>query len=58
MLREIRKIKTLNKRKYIYILQYRKFIKRYINEKGYVCYDAEEYKQWHKQAKIGRPPKE
>jgi hypothetical protein len=32
-------------------------IKKHVNEKGYVCYDTEELKEYHKNAKRGRPAK-
>lgn len=58
MLKEIRRIKSATRRRYIYILQYRKIIGSYINERGFKCYDTNELKQYastkpHK----GRPNK-
>lgn len=55
MIKQVRKIKTINKRQYVYELQKRQKIKRYINVKGYVCYDTDEFMNYKKSAKLGRP---
>ena len=59
MLMELRKVAKRNKKKAAYIrqMQYRGLIRKYINEKGYVCYDVDEYKQFRKTRKMGRPIK-
>lgn len=56
-MRQIRKLKNKNRRAYIYILQQRKLIHKYINPRGYVCYDAEELKHYLRTNKVGRPAK-
>jgi len=40
---------------YIATLQYRGILKKYVNEKGYLCYDSKEFADYKKTAKIGRP---
>jgi hypothetical protein len=57
MLREIRNIKPRSKQVFIYYLANGGKIKKHVNEKGYVCYDTEELKEYHKNAKRGRPAK-
>jgi len=59
MIKEIRKIAKTNmsKAKYIRSLIDRNLIARHISERGYVCYDTEEYKNYRKTARIGRPIK-
>lgn len=56
-MRQIRKLKNKNKRAYIYILQQRKLIHKYINPRGYVCYDPQELEHYLKTNKVGRPAK-
>lgn len=43
------------KANYISSLQHRGVIKTYLNERGYVCYDTEELKEYQKTARRGRP---
>lgn len=57
MVREIRKIKSRAKSMYIRQLQWRKNIKAYVNEHGYICYDPDELKEYNRKAKKGRPLK-
>lgn len=57
MMREIRKIKSKGKRNYIRQLQWRGKLPVHINDAGYLCYDPEEYREYSKQAKRGRPLK-
>lgn len=57
MLKEIRKIADRNKRVYMHILVRRGKLKGYVNEKGYECYDADEYKEYKKNVRMGRPSK-
>lgn len=56
-MRQIRKLKDKNKKAYIYILQQRHLIHKYVNARGYVCYDAEELKNYLRTNKVGRPAK-
>lgn len=56
-MRQIRKLKDKNKKAYIYILQQRHLIHKYVNARGYVCYDAEELKHYLRTNKVGRPAK-
>jgi hypothetical protein len=57
MLREIRRIEKKGKAGYIRNLQYAGLVGKYINDRGYVCYDPQEVKEFLKGRKIGRPPK-
>lgn len=57
MLKEIRKIEKRSKANYIRFLQYSGKIPAHINEKGYICYDPQELKEFKKTHKRGRPPK-
>jgi hypothetical protein len=57
MLKEIRKMRKRSTAVYIYKLQERGLIGKYVNEKGYVCYDPQELKKYKSNSKIGRPPK-
>ena len=57
MLKEIRKIPDRNKQVYMHLLIKRGKLKRHVSEKGYVCYDTDEYKEYKKNVHIGRPLK-
>ena len=57
MLIEIRKQGSLTAQMVIRSLQYTGRIKRYINDKGFVCYDDKEYEEYKKSVHRGRPPK-
>lgn len=59
MIRELRNLDKTNHAKAVYIrnIQNRGVIQKIINEKGYVCYDTEEYKKHKANARWGRPPK-
>lgn len=59
MIKELRKLNKTNHAKAVYIrnIQNRGVIKKIINEKGYVCYDTEEYKNHKQNTRWGRPPK-
>lgn len=57
MIKEIRRIESRSKANYIRFLQYRGKIPTHINDKGYVCYDTNELKDFQKNNKRGRPPK-
>lgn len=57
MLKEIRKIRSKEKRNKIWNAIARKRINKYINLKGYVCYDSKELENYLKSAKRGRPAK-
>lgn len=56
MLKELRKIER-SKSNYIRALQYKGSINAYLNDKGYVCYDPVELRNFQKTHKRGRPPK-
>ena len=57
MLREIRKITPRARANYLRRLQKKGKIGKYINSKGYVCYNSEELSAYRKTAKKGRPAK-
>lgn len=57
MTREIRRIIDRAKRNYIYFLVSSGRVKKYVNDKGYMCYDPEDVKQYKKHARVGRPIK-
>lgn len=57
VLKEIRKIQDRNKKIYLHSLVSKGKLKQYTNEKGYVCYDADEYKEYKKHVRVGRPLK-
>lgn len=57
MIREVRKIKSHNKKVVLYRLLALNKIPRHINDKGYLCYDEDELKEYKKTARRGRPPK-
>lgn len=57
MLREIRKMKSQGKAKWIRALQWRGKLSVLKNEQGYLCYDPEELRNYQKNTKRGRPPK-
>lgn len=57
MLRELRKVKKRSKSNYIRNLQYAGRIGKYINAKGYCCYDPQELMELKAKSKKGRPPK-
>lgn len=57
MLKEIRRIESRGKANYIRCLQYNGKIPTHLNDKGYVCYDPTELKNFQKTHKRGRPPK-
>lgn len=56
-LKEIRKIKNRSKQVVMYRLVENDKITKYINDKNNVCYDLNEYKEYKKRVKKGRPPK-
>lgn len=60
MQKELRKLDKQNRNKsnYIRVLQNRGKINKYINEKGYICYDPCEFRAYKKNAKVGRPIKQ
>lgn len=60
MLIEIREIYRGNPflAQYIRELQYRGKLKRYVNENNVACFDDDEYFEYKKKAKVGRPLKE
>lgn len=57
VLREIRKVKNENKKKYLYLLQRRGKIGIYSNAKGYRCYSPAEFKHYNETKKRGAPLK-
>ena len=62
MLKELRKMRAKGGREralanYISNLQYRGRLKKHVTEKGYAAYDTEEWKEWKRTAKKGRPIK-
>lgn len=57
MLREVRKLRSKDKRNRIWNALTRGRITKHINEKGYVCYDSKEFDLYLKTAKKGRPLK-
>lgn len=57
MIKEVRKIKTKNKRGRIRQLQRRGKLTIYTNDFNCVCYDPEELKEYSKTARRGRPIK-
>ena len=56
MIREIRKIKSITKQKYIRMLIEREHIHKYVRN-GYVAYDPKEVSEFKKTVKLGRPIK-
>ena len=60
MIKEIRKLAKTNRAKANYIrqLQNRGRLSKKINDKGYLCYDTEELKNYTQNVKWGRPVKE
>lgn len=58
-MRELRKLAKTNRAKanYIRALQNRGVIKKLVNEKGYVCYDPEELRNYQATVRWGRPAK-
>ena len=63
MLKELRKMRAKGGRdrsvaNYIANLQNKSKLKKYVTEKGYVAYDTDEYREWKRKARIGRPIKE
>ena len=57
MLKEVRKIKERHRQIYLYFLMNKGKLPKHVNEKGYISYDTEELKAFHKTHKKGRPPK-
>lgn len=57
MLKEIRKIPDWSRRIYLHNLTNTGKLNKYISALGYVCYDTEEYKEYKKNTRVGRPPK-
>lgn len=57
MIKEIRKLKTKKKQTYIHVMQSRGRLHKYINDKGYACYDSDELKAFRKGTHRGRPAK-
>lgn len=57
MLKELRKIEKRSKQMHIRNLQYQKLIKKYINEKGYLCYNTDELEEYKSKVHRGRPAK-
>ena len=57
MLQKIAEIKNRPLRVYIYYLVSKGKIKKYANEKGYMCYDTNEFEKYKANVKIGRPMK-
>ena len=56
-MKQVRKVKNDVKRQYIYVLQQRGLIHKYTDERGYVCYEEQELKEYKKTNKLGRPSK-
>ena len=57
MLKPVSKIEDEQEKRYVYILMKRKKLKKYSNIAGYLCYDEEEYENYKKHSKKGRPIK-
>ena len=57
MLQKIAEIKDRPLRVYIYYLVSRGKIKKYADEKGYMCYNTDELANYKENVKIGRPIK-
>lgn len=57
MLKELRKIEKRSKSNYIRHLQYIGKIGYHVNEKGYVCYNPAELKEFKRTHRPGRPAK-
>lgn len=57
MIKEIRKVQSKTKASHIRSLQYRKLLKVYVSDAGYVSYNPDEYKEYLKVMRKGRPPK-
>ena len=59
MIRELRKLAKSDRAKanYIRALQNRGVIKKMTNEKGYLCYDTEELRNYQTTVRWGRPAK-
>lgn len=59
MIKQIKKLRKTNKPKamYLYNLMSRGLLTKIVDEKGYLCYDTEEYAKYRKNARIGRPIK-
>ena len=47
-LKEIRKIQDRSKKVYMHYLVAKGKLKQYVSEKGYVCYDTDEYREYKK----------
>lgn len=57
MIQEIRTISNRAKANYVRQLQYRKLLKVYVSEKGYVGFDPAELQAYQNRARVGRPIK-
>lgn len=59
-LKELRELVKVDRPKamYIFSLQYKKKLKRYITKEGYVAYDANELSKIKRNTRRGRPRKE
>lgn len=62
MIKELRKMRAKGGRdrsvaNYVSELQHRGKLRKIITDKGYVAYDTEEFREWKKKAKVGRPIK-
>lgn len=59
-LKELRELVKIDRPKamYIFSLQYKKALKRYITKEGYVAYDANELSKIQRNTHRGRPRKE
>lgn len=57
MLKEVRKLRSQERKNRIWNALTRGKITKHINSKGYVCYDSKEFDLYLKTAKKGRPAK-
>lgn len=57
-LKEVRKIQDRSKKVYLHYLVSKGKLKQYVSDKGYVCYDTDEYREYKKNVHMGRPLKQ